>query len=87
MKYLNIDVTGGVFAYDSGEAAVSMSHRLPYQWKAIALAVHCCNSCGRVLDNGADPLSTNCGGDCMQCMADAGDPDCISAVRKLGKPT
>lgn len=24
----------------------------------------------------ADLTSLNCGGDCAQCMADAGDPDC-----------
>lgn len=39
-----------------------------------------CAICKRELDNPDDPLSRNCGGDCLQCMADAGDPDCKKAV-------
>lgn len=36
-----------------------------------------CSICGRRLNNPHDPRSADCGGDCLQCMADAGDPDCI----------
>lgn len=35
-----------------------------------------CATCGRLLDNPDDPMSLDCGGDCQQCMADVGDPDC-----------
>lgn len=27
-----------------------------------------CNLCHRILDNEEDPLSINCGGDCIACM-------------------
>lgn len=40
-----------------------------------------CNSCKRPLDQPDDPRSLDCGGDCRQCMADAGDPDCIESLR------
>lgn len=39
MKYLNIDVMGNVFEYDTNEEAISMSYRLPYRWKSIAFEV------------------------------------------------
>jgi hypothetical protein len=42
-----------------------------------------CNTCKRELDNPADPRSMDCGGDCLQCMADAGDPDCVEEIRKI----
>jgi hypothetical protein len=42
-----------------------------------------CDTCGRLLDVPSDPRSTNCGGDCLQCMADAGDPDCIKSIAAL----
>lgn len=42
-----------------------------------------CRICGRALDNPADPLSTDCGGDCLKCMADCGDPDCVEAVERI----
>ncbi|MES2148526.1 MAG: hypothetical protein V4508_01920 [Pseudomonadota bacterium] len=46
-----------------------------------------CNICGRALDNPADPYSVDCGGDCLQCMADSGDPDCAATVAHLnGEP-
>lgn len=40
-----------------------------------------CISCKRLLDQPDDPRSLDCGGDCRQCMADAGDPDCIESLR------
>jgi hypothetical protein len=33
-----------------------------------------CNICKRELDVDSDPFSTDCGGDCLACMADADDP-------------
>jgi hypothetical protein len=42
-----------------------------------------CLICKRLLNNPNDPLSMDCGGDCLQCMADAGDPDCIRHVEEL----
>lgn len=32
-----------------------------------------CRICGKLL-NTSDPTSTDCGGDCIQCMAESGDP-------------
>lgn len=40
-----------------------------------------CGSCKRPLNQPDDPRSLDCGGDCRQCMADAGDPDCIKSLR------
>ena len=31
-----------------------------------------CRACGRAMDS-----RDNCGGDCVYCMAEAGDPECI----------
>jgi hypothetical protein len=42
-----------------------------------------CAICGRPLNNAEDPLSVDCGGDCLGCMADCEDPDCVAAVRAL----
>lgn len=42
-----------------------------------------CQICGRLLGNLEDPRSEDCGGDCLQCMAEAGDPDCAEAIRKI----
>jgi hypothetical protein len=41
-----------------------------------------CRTCSRVLELEADPLSMDCGGDCVACMAEAGDPDCRNFVQK-----
>lgn len=38
-----------------------------------------CGICKRSLDNPDDPLSKDCGGDCVDCMAEAGDPDAVIA--------
>lgn len=40
-----------------------------------------CGTCGCLLDNPGDSGSLDCGGDCRRCMADAGDPDCLAAMR------
>jgi len=43
-----------------------------------------CNICKRKLDNPEDDYSTDCGGDCVWCMAVvAEDPDCIESVAKI----
>lgn len=34
-----------------------------------------CGICNRPL--GTSPDTVDCGGDCLRCMAEAGDPDCI----------
>lgn len=45
-----------------------------------------CQMCGRILDNPADPMSENHGGDCWGCIgkieADMGDPSVLAKVRK-----
>jgi hypothetical protein len=43
-----------------------------------------CKICRRLLGDPADPIrSLDCGGDCLQCMADCGDPDCIREMSKI----
>jgi len=42
-----------------------------------------CNICSRVLNVADDPTTKDCGGDCLRCMAEAGDPDCIKAMVAL----
>ena len=42
-----------------------------------------CTICKRRLDNVKDAFSTDCGGDCILCMASAGDPDCARTVEDL----
>ena len=45
-----------------------------------------CLICGRLLDNPADPLSGNCGGDCWGCVgaieAEMGCAESLANVRK-----
>lgn len=43
-----------------------------------------CRTCNCMLDNPTDPVgSRDCGGDCLRCMAIAGDPACEAALREL----
>lgn len=35
-----------------------------------------CKTCNKELTQENDPASRDCGGDCVECMAEAGDPDC-----------
>jgi len=37
----------------------------------------CCHLCGKHLNDPADILSMDCGGDCLECMAKSGDNDCL----------
>lgn len=43
-----------------------------------------CTICGCELNNPEVPESQDCGGDCVKCMADALDPDCIKKMVDLG---
>lgn len=40
-----------------------------------------CAICGKIMDTGA-VKDKNCGGDCFECMAKAGDPDAIESINK-----
>lgn len=43
-----------------------------------------CRICRRILNNSQDPVgSSDCGGDCLRCMAAAGDPDCQKALSDM----
>lgn len=42
-----------------------------------------CHICKRDLNVPGDPTSEDCGGDCLSCMAEAGDPDCIESMKKI----
>ena len=42
-----------------------------------------CTLCGAPLDVPGRPWSRNCGGDCIACMAEAGDPECEEAVAAM----
>lgn len=39
-----------------------------------------CTLCGSPLDMPGRRWSRNCGGDCLACMAEAGDPECVAAM-------
>lgn len=61
---------------------------VPVEWmkcprmKAKRTKPHC-SICGVELDQPDKPLTLDCGGDCVECMADAGDPDCQRAVNEV----
>ena len=38
-----------------------------------------CRICGQVLN--LDEQSMDCGGDCVRCMAEAGDPECVETMK------
>lgn len=42
-----------------------------------------CGICKNPLD--VSPERRDCGGDCLMCMAEAGDPDCIRTIQQLEK--
>ncbi len=44
-----------------------------------------CHICDRQLDLPNDPTTLDCGGDCLQCMADVGDPDCELLMKQISK--
>ena len=39
-----------------------------------------CKTCDEPLSKDPGSLRYNCGGDCIWCMARAGDPDCVARV-------
>ena len=45
-----------------------------------------CDICHRPLDQTDDPGTRSCGGTCLRCMAEVGDPDCAETMRRLGIP-
>ena len=48
-----------------------------------ALGIKNCQICLKRLDTD-NPLREDCGGDCLECMADiVEDPDCIEKVKKI----
>lgn len=42
-----------------------------------------CNICKRSLDAPGDDTTLDCGGDCLWCMAEAGDPECIAHMDQI----
>jgi hypothetical protein len=42
-----------------------------------------CRMCKRPLNQFGDPTTRDCDGDCLRCMAEIGDPDCIAAMTKI----
>lgn len=67
--------------FDEGERVYGVE-RTDWQQRE-CLPGHPCRTCGRSLDQPADPLSVNCGGDCLACTSECGDPDCVEAVEAL----
>jgi hypothetical protein len=45
-----------------------------------------CRICYCLLNQPGQPDTRDCGGDCLKCMAEAGDPECIAAMRALAQP-
>jgi len=41
-----------------------------------------CRICGQELNVSAKPETLDCGGDCLKCMADSGDPECVEMLRQ-----
>lgn len=50
----------------------------------VETGVSTCGICGVALTPG-ESLRKDCGGDCLLCMADAGDPSCIETAYRLLK--
>lgn len=44
-----------------------------------------CHICQRTLNVPEEPDTLDCGGDCLSCMATAGDPDCADAMAALAR--
>lgn len=43
---------------------------------------HCC-TCKVELDQPNRPDTDDCGGDCVRCMAECYDPDCMATMREI----
>lgn len=42
-----------------------------------------CTICKRKLDQPEFPDTLDCGGDCLRCMAECGDPDCEESMKEI----
>jgi len=45
-----------------------------------------CKTCGQELNVPFKPDTLDCGGDCLRCMADFDDPECVETLRRLNDP-
>jgi anti-anti-sigma factor len=45
-------------------------------------AISRCRICGQTLNVTSKPETLDCGGDCLKCMADSGDPECVEMLRQ-----
>jgi hypothetical protein len=45
-------------------------------------AISRCRICGETLNVPSKPETLDCGGDCLKCMADSGDPECVEMLRQ-----
>ena len=45
-----------------------------------------CGICGQELNVPLKPETLDCGGDCLKCMADNGDPECIETLSRFHAP-
>jgi len=45
-------------------------------------AISRCRICGQTLNVPTKPETLDCGGDCLKCMADSGDPECVEMLRQ-----
>lgn len=55
---------------------------LPQTELASSRPTHC-GMCSRELNIATDPLSRDCGGDCLQCVAESGDEDAIASLAAM----
>lgn len=44
-----------------------------------------CNLCNVILNQPDKPLTEDCGGDCLKCMVDAGDPQAIKRLNDIDR--
>jgi anti-anti-sigma factor len=45
-------------------------------------AISKCRICGQTLNVSSKPETLDCGGDCLKCMADSGDAECVEMLRQ-----
>jgi hypothetical protein len=45
-----------------------------------------CGICGETLNVPDSPETMNCGGDCLKCLAEFDDPECVETLRRLKDP-
>jgi hypothetical protein len=76
------DSTGVYVRYGHEFLSLRRPEKAMVQIVATRESAHCA-ICGRLLQNPEDPASVSCGGDCLHCMADCGDPECMTAIEAL----